>query len=48
MKNNVTNVVEFANGMSEESLKKMQNLHADFNGTIMQFQWVMMYLLVMM
>ncbi|MFS7925480.1 hypothetical protein Hanom_Chr04g00285501 [Helianthus anomalus] len=33
MKNNVTNVVEFANGASEESLEKMQNLHADFYGS---------------
>ncbi|KAM0069330.1 hypothetical protein Hdeb2414_s0001g00000551 [Helianthus debilis subsp. tardiflorus] len=40
MRNNVTNVVEFENGVSEESLEKMQNLHADFNGTIMQFQWM--------
>ncbi|KAJ0483721.1 putative abieta-7,13-dien-18-ol hydroxylase [Helianthus annuus] len=36
MRNHVTNVVEFANGVSEESREKMQNLHADFNGTIMQ------------
>ncbi|MFS7925488.1 hypothetical protein Hanom_Chr04g00285661 [Helianthus anomalus] len=42
MRNNVPNVVEFANSVSEESLKMMQYLHADFNGTIktiMQFQW---------
>ncbi|MFS7925458.1 hypothetical protein Hanom_Chr04g00285221 [Helianthus anomalus] len=42
MRNNVTNVVEFANSVSEESLKMMQYLHADFNGTIktiMQFEW---------
>ncbi|MFS7925535.1 hypothetical protein Hanom_Chr04g00286231 [Helianthus anomalus] len=42
MRNNATNVVEFANAVSEESLEKMQNLHTDFNGTIktiMQFQW---------
>ncbi|KAJ0860752.1 hypothetical protein HanRHA438_Chr13g0627041 [Helianthus annuus] len=43
MRNNVTNVVEFANGVSEESLEKMQNLHADFNRTIMQFQWMNLF-----
>ncbi|MFS7925635.1 hypothetical protein Hanom_Chr04g00287371 [Helianthus anomalus] len=39
----VTDVEEFANSTSEESLEKIQYLHADFNSTlktrIMQFQW---------